>query len=164
MKSFSSRSAWLPTETQCENPMPMPYERSNSVPMSAPLWLMKPMGASIRWSTLSAGDEHSTSLLTGLIRPKQFGPINRMPCAAATATTSRSSASPSGPASENLDVMMMPALAPRSAQAAISPFTLSRGKAMMTMSGAVGVALTLGKVLMPNSESRPGLIGYTAPA
>ena len=114
------------------------------MPIRAPLWLMKPIGASISCGTLTAGDEHSTSLLAGLIRPRQFGPISRMPCAAAVATTSRSSARPSGPASENFEVMMMPALAPRAAQAAISSLTLSRGRAMTTMSGACGVSVTLG--------------------
>lgn len=149
----------MPTDTQCEKPVPAAIARSKTVAISAPLWLTNPIGPTGRRSTSSAGVEHRITRLAGLMTPRQLGPIRRMPWARAIATISRSSAAPSGPASENLAVITMPQRAPRLADASISPRTLSRGSAITTMSGASGVADTDGKVRIPNRVSRPGLIG-----
>lgn len=158
-KSQSSRSAWLPTDTQWLKPTPISRARSKIVAIRAPLWLMKPIVPTGRESTSSAGEEHSTSLFAGLITPRQLGPISRMPCARAAATISRSSLAPSAPASENFEVMMMPPRAPRAAAASISGLTLSRGSAITTMSGGDGVAETDLQVGMPKRVSRAGLTG-----
>ena len=49
-KSHTSRSAWLPSDTQKLKPVPRSYARDSMAPASAPLWLMSAILPLISWS------------------------------------------------------------------------------------------------------------------
>ena len=58
-KSQTSRSTWLPSETQWRKPMPSVAARSKIETMSAPLWLTRPIGPSRSVSVSSTTEEQS---------------------------------------------------------------------------------------------------------
>ena len=84
-----------PTETNALKPTISFRLQSSTAVHSAPLWLMKPTepGRAMVVAKVAFRPE------SGLITPRQLGPITRMSAACASSSTCRSSAAPSGPIS-----------------------------------------------------------------
>jgi len=140
-KSQKSTSAWLPTEMQWEKPTFWLMPRSIIVPMTAPLWLMRPMcpgsGARSTRDTVVANENPCAGLTT----PTQFGPMMRTAFSRATASSCCSSLAPSSPDSENPEATTITPLAPISPQSDTACTTRSRGIARITRSGACGKSM-----------------------
>lgn len=105
MRSQTSRSDWLPSDTQTLKPMPLSWARSNIETISAPLWLTRPTWPRGISSGSSTREDVRASGCQGLIRPMQLGPMMCMPAARASPAISASMRAPSGPASAKPVVM-----------------------------------------------------------
>lgn len=76
--------------------------------------------------------------------PRQFGPTSRIPSARAAATTCRSSAAPSSPASASLPVITMHAPTPAAAHAPTCARSWAAGTATIATSTGPGASLIVG--------------------
>ena len=95
MRSPQPTSAIEPSDTMLLKPTRSRRLQSRIAVMSAPLWPMnatRPRPASVDAKVAFKPD-------TGLMTPRQFGPMSRMSWARAWSTSARSSAAPSGPTS-----------------------------------------------------------------
>ena len=105
MRSPQPTSAIEPSDTMELKPTFSRSAQSSTAVTSAPLWLMnatRPRGA-------MAAANVALRPLTGLITPRQLGPMSRIRCRRASAATWRSSSAPSPPISLNPAEMTMTA-------------------------------------------------------
>ena len=92
-------------------------------------------------------------------RPRQFGPINRIPCLRARAVTSDCRARPSGPVSENPAVSSASDRTPRAPQPRTTSATCPAGTATTARSTGSGSSSGDATQLTPSTAS---YLGFTA--
>ena len=119
-----------------ENPTFSWRLQSRTAVRSAPLWL-----TNATWPTgAMAAAKVAFSPVTGLMTPRQLGPMTRTPCLRASSTTWRSSSAPSGPTSLNPAEMTTTARTPASPHWAMRAGTVGGGVTMTARSTGSGMA------------------------
>ena len=140
MRSPQLTSSIDPSEANAENPTFSRRLQSSTAVHSAPLWLMKATFPG------RAMPEAKVALrpVRGLITPRQLGPTRRMPPRATCCFTSRSSATPSGPASLNPAEMTMAPCTRLSTHSRMMAGTLGAGVTTTARSTWSGTAVSVG--------------------
>ena len=151
IRSLADTSARLPAETKVDRPKPRRITVSSSGMPSAPDWEKKP----IRPRPGITGDSEALSDRAGsvLMTPRQFGPITRIPLARASATSSRCSSRPSGPASANPPLTTTRPSTPWPAQSRTTSSTWAAGTATSARSTGPGRSATEAYVGTPRIGS-----------
>jgi hypothetical protein len=155
MRSPQPTSAIDPSETIVLKPTCSRRLQSRMAVMSAPLCptnATRPRRAIVVANVAFRPD-------TGLMTPRQFGPMSRMPCARACSTSARSSAAPSGPTSLKPAEMTMTFRHPARPQSATRSGIVAGGVTMTASSGRSGRSLTVGCAAMPRTDRRLGFTG-----
>jgi hypothetical protein len=140
-------------------PTDSPKLQSRTAVQRAPLWLMNATlpGRAIAPAKVALSPD------SGLITPRQFGPITRILPRPASSRSCRSSAAPSAPTSLNPAEMTIAAGTPASTHSRMTPGAAGAGVTTTASSTRSGKAATLGYALTPRIEPRFGLTGKTIP-
>ena len=155
MRSPQPTSAIDPSETMELKPTFSRRLQSRMAVMSAPLWPTKatrPRPAIVDANVAFRPD-------TGLMTPRQLGPMRRMSWARACSTSARSSAAPSGPTSLNPAEMTMTFRQPARPHSATRSGIVAGGVTMTASSTRSGRSLTLGCAAIPSTDGRLGFTG-----
>ena len=148
-----------PTETNALKPTISFRLQSRTAVHNAPDWLMNPTDPGR--ATVVANVAFMP--VSGLITPRQFGPITRMFALRASSRSLTSSAAPSGPISLNPAEMTIAPRTPFSPHSLIIPGIEGGGVMITARSTSSGIAETEGYAFTPRTLGRFGFTGYTVP-
>src|ERR1035441_752804 len=133
--------------------------QSSTAVHSAPLWLMNPTDPGR--ATVVANVAFIPD--SGLITPRQFGPMMRIFAFCASTSSCRSSSAPSGPISLKPAEITIAPCTPFSPHSRISPGMEGGGVMITARSTDSGISEIVGYAFTPNPPGRLGLTGYTGP-
>jgi hypothetical protein len=136
--SLPERSTLLPTETNCDSPIPSRPAASIVAIPSPPDCDMKPTDPARAW----CGANVALSRTPGAVlrTPRQFGPTIRIPAARQTSTSSCWRAAPSDPASAKPEEITTSARAPTAAHSRAIAATCSAGTMITARSTSPGTS------------------------